>query len=118
MRPCGSILSISPARPTASWLVGRAGLMLRMDPQGRMGRYPLQTNGDLLAIACWGSTRAFVAGDGGLLLSTEDAGATWRTIDVGSKTRLRTVAIADSGQIFAAGDDGLFVVSPDWGWSW
>ena len=103
---------------TSSWLVGRGGLMLNMDEHGRMGRYPLETRGDLLAIACWGSSRAFVAGDGGLLMSTEDAGATWRSIDVGTQTRLRAVAIADNAHIFAAGDDGLFLVSPDWGWSW
>jgi photosystem II stability/assembly factor-like uncharacterized protein len=103
---------------TTSWLVGRAGLMMSRNDQGRMGRYPLDAHGDLLAIACWGSARAFVAGDGGLLLSTEDGGATWRTIDVGSTTRLRTVAVADNGGVFAAGDDGLFLVSSDWGWTW
>jgi photosystem II stability/assembly factor-like uncharacterized protein len=103
---------------TSSWLVGRGGLMLNRDEHGRMGRYPLDTRGDLLAIACWGSARAFVAGDGGLLLSTEDAGATWRTIELERKSRLRAVAVAGKGRVFAAGDDGLFVVSPDWGWTW
>jgi photosystem II stability/assembly factor-like uncharacterized protein len=103
---------------TSSWLVGRGGLMLNLDEHGRMGRYPLETRGDLLAIACWGSARAFVSGDDGLLMATEDAGVTWRTIDVGSKTRLRAVAIADNAHIFAAGDDGVFLVSPDWGWNW
>jgi len=103
---------------TSSWLVGRGGLMMNMDQHGRMGRYPLDTRGDLLAIACWGSARAFVAGDDGLLMSTEDAGATWRTVDLGTRTRLRAVAVAEKGRVFAAGDDGLFVVSPDWGWTW
>jgi photosystem II stability/assembly factor-like uncharacterized protein len=103
---------------TASWLVGRAGLMMKMDEQGRMGRYPLQTRGDLLAITCWGSARAFVAGDGGLLLSTEDGGATWRAIDTGSTARLRAVAVAEKGRVFVAGDGGVFLVSPDWGWTW
>jgi photosystem II stability/assembly factor-like uncharacterized protein len=103
---------------TSSWLVGRAGLMLNLDEHGRMGRYPLETRGDLLAIACWGSSRAFVAGDGGLLMSTEDAGATWRTIDLDSQVRLRAVAVAGKGRVFAAGDDGRFIVSPDWGWTW
>jgi photosystem II stability/assembly factor-like uncharacterized protein len=103
---------------TSSWLVGRGGLMLNLDEHGRMGRYPLDSRGDLLAIACWGSARAFVAGDDGLLLGTEDAGATWRTIELERKSRLRAVAVADKGRVFAAGDDGLFVVSPDWGWTW
>jgi photosystem II stability/assembly factor-like uncharacterized protein len=103
---------------TSSWLVGRGGLMLNRDEHGRMGRYPLEARGDLLAIACWGSARAFVAGDDGLLLATEDAGATWRTIDLGSKTRLRAVAVAEKGRVFAAGAAGLFVVSSDWGWTW
>jgi len=103
---------------TSSWLVGRGGLMLNLDEHGRMGRYPLETGDDLLAIACWGSSRAWVAGDEGLLLHTEDAGATWRSVDVGSKTRLRAVAIAEKGHVFVAGDEGLFRVATDWGTTW
>jgi photosystem II stability/assembly factor-like uncharacterized protein len=103
---------------TSSWLVGRGGLMLNLDEHGRMGRYPLDSRGDLLAIACWGSSRAFVSGDDGLLLSTEDAGATWRTVDLGTKSRLRAVAIAEKGHVFVAGDEGQFQVSDDWGWTW
>jgi photosystem II stability/assembly factor-like uncharacterized protein len=83
-----------------------------------MGRYPLQTRADLLSIACWGSSRAWVAGDEGLLMTTEDAGATWRSVDAGSKTRLRAVAIAEKGRIFVAGDEGLFRVSADNGQTW
>jgi photosystem II stability/assembly factor-like uncharacterized protein len=100
---------------SSSWLVGQGGLMLRLDEAGRMGRYPLENHGDLLAIACWGANRAWVAGEGGALLTTEDAGATWRAVDVGSKTKLRTVAIAEKGHVFVAGDDGLFRVSTDGG---
>ena len=98
---------------TSSWLVGRGGLMLNLDEHGRMGRYPLKTQGDLLAIACWGASRAWVAGDDGLLLTTEDAGASWRSVDTGGKTRLRAVAIAEKGHVFVAGDEGLFRVSAD-----
>jgi photosystem II stability/assembly factor-like uncharacterized protein len=103
---------------SSSWLVGRGGLMLNLDEHGRMGRYPLDTRGDLLAIACWGASRAWVAGDEGLLMTTEDAGATWRGVDAGSKTRLRSVAIAEKGRIFVAGDQGLFRVSADSGQTW
>jgi photosystem II stability/assembly factor-like uncharacterized protein len=98
---------------TSSWLVGRGGLMLNLDEHGRMGRYPLKTQGDLLAIGCWGASRAWVAGDDGVLLTTEDAGASWRSVDTGSKTRLRAVAIAEKGHVFVAGDEGLFRVSAD-----
>jgi photosystem II stability/assembly factor-like uncharacterized protein len=72
----------------------------------------------LLAIACWGASRAWVAGDEGLLMTTEDAGVTWRNVDAGSKTRLRAVAIAEKGHVFVAGDDGLFRVSADSGATW
>jgi photosystem II stability/assembly factor-like uncharacterized protein len=103
---------------SSSWLVGQGGLMLNLDPQGRMGRYPLETHGDLLAIACWGASRAWVAGDAGTLLTTEDAGVTWRAVDVGGKTRLRAVAIAEKGHVFVAGDGGFFRVSADAGLTW
>jgi photosystem II stability/assembly factor-like uncharacterized protein len=103
---------------TSSWLVGRGGLMLNLDEHGRMGRYPLETRGDLLSIACWGSSRAWVAGDQGLLMTTEDAGVTWRSVDVGGKTRLRAVAIAEKGRVFVAGEEGLFRVTADAGLTW
>src|SRR5439155_3506849 len=98
---------------TSSWLVGQRGLMLNMDVTGRMGHYPLEASGDLLAIACWGASRAWVAGEGGTLLTTEDAGVTWRAVDAGSKARLRAVAIAEKGHVFVAGDDGFLRVSAD-----
>jgi photosystem II stability/assembly factor-like uncharacterized protein len=103
---------------TSSWLVGRDALMLNVDQLGHMGRYPLQTKGDLLAIACWGASRAWVAGDNGLLLNTEDAGVTWHTVDTGTPARLRAVAIAEKGHVFVAGDEGVFRASSDNGLTW
>ena len=101
------------------WMVGQGGLMLNIaDDNGRVGRYPLQPHGDLLAIRCWGPRRAWVAGDGGTLLTTEDAGASWRAVDAGSAIRLRTVAMAEGNRVFVAGDQGLLRVSDDGGLTW
>src|SRR4051812_14401880 len=54
------------------WLVGQGGLMLAVADGAALRGYPLKTVTDLRAIACWGSSRAWVAGDGGTVLTTDD----------------------------------------------
>jgi photosystem II stability/assembly factor-like uncharacterized protein len=94
--------------------------MINVDPENpaSIGHYPLKSTGDLLAIACWGTDRAWVAGDGGTLLATEDAGATWRVVDSGVKTRLRAVALPAQRTVYVAGDEGLLRMSTDAGVTW
>src|SRR4051812_768034 len=75
---------------TKHWLVGQSGLMLAVgEDDARVGRYPLTIVTDLRAIACWGAARAWVAGAGGAVLTTEDAGATWRRVDIGVQSTLQ-----------------------------
>lgn len=108
----------APSGGGGGWMVGSQGLMLNVDPSGRLGKYPRAARGDLLAISCWGPSRAWVAGDGGTLLTTEDAGATWRSVDVGTTGRLRAVEMVDGGRVFVVGDGGFFRVSADSGVVW
>lgn len=105
---------------SSSWLVGQGGLMLNVDLEnaGGIGRYPLDFGGDLLGIACWGPKQAWVVGEGGTVLTTDDAGKEWRSIDVGVRTRLRAVARAAEGVVYVAGDAGEIRVSSDVGRSW
>ncbi|HEY0713584.1 MAG TPA: YCF48-related protein, partial [Polyangia bacterium] len=103
---------------SSSWLVGAAGLMLAAAADGPVGRYPLALTSDLRAIACWGKTRAWVAGDEGVLLTTKDAGATWQAVDAGVRTRLHAIAIAEKGIGFVGGDAGVLRVTTDNGATW
>lgn len=105
---------------TSSWLVGQGGLMLNVDLEknGEVGFYPLDFDGDLRGIACWGPAQAWVAGDGGALFTTDDAGKEWRSVDVGVKTRLRAVARAANGVVYVAGEAGVSRVSNDVGRTW
>src|SRR5690606_39494562 len=41
--------------PSSAWVVGEDATMLRLDPAGDVLFYPLETEGDLLAIACKGA---------------------------------------------------------------
>jgi photosystem II stability/assembly factor-like uncharacterized protein len=105
---------------SASWLVGQSALMINVDPDvpGKIGHYPLRTSGDLLAIACFGKSRAWVAGDGGTLLTTDDAGATWRPIESGVTSRLRALTVPSEQLVYVAGDDGVLRISADAGRTW
>jgi photosystem II stability/assembly factor-like uncharacterized protein len=58
-----------------------------------------------------------VAGDGGLLLTTEDGGGTWRTVDAHVTADLRAVALVDEARVLVAGD-GVLLGSDDAGVTW
>jgi photosystem II stability/assembly factor-like uncharacterized protein len=103
-----------------SWLVGEDGLMLQVphDGSGAPGTYTLDSDADLLAIACRGAHDAWVVGEGGTLLRTLDAGATWDAIALDTDATLRAVAVAAEDRVYAAGDRGTLLVSRDSGDTW
>jgi photosystem II stability/assembly factor-like uncharacterized protein len=102
---------------SASWLVGEGGLMINVTHAAPhdLGLYDLDLRDDLLGIACRGTREAWVVGSAGLMLATNDAGATWRVLDPGVRGTLRAVALASTDSVFAAGDGGVFRVSTDGG---
>jgi len=104
--------------PGGSWLVGENGLMANLRTDGTLGSgYDLESDHDLLDIACRGRDTAFVVGEAGTLLSTFDAGASWEVIDLGTTRTLRSVATWGSDTVFVAGD-GILTVSHDSGATW
>lgn len=88
-----------------AWAVGEDATMIRVDPAGDVLFYPLETEGDLLAIACKGSEVAVAVGEDGVVLRTEDGGTKWRQIDVGTRSLLRAVALSGGTGAYVAGSD-------------
>jgi photosystem II stability/assembly factor-like uncharacterized protein len=98
-----------------AWLVGQNGTMVNVSPQGQVGGYDLDSTDDFLDIACKGSDTAWVVGEGGTLLRSFDAGASWQALDLSTTVTLRAVAAAESDVIYVVGDNGLALVSDDLG---
>jgi Photosynthesis system II assembly factor YCF48 len=103
--------------PGGGWLVGERGMMINVHADGSFSDYELETEDDLLDIACRGADSAFVVGAGGTFLRTFDGGVEWEAVDLGTRGVLRSVAAASREYVVAAGDDGLFL-SADSGTTW
>jgi photosystem II stability/assembly factor-like uncharacterized protein len=81
----------------------------------------------LHALACLGANTAFVAGDHGVLLKTNDAGESWRPIETGTTASLQAiVAPTDKFLIVVGGERaawtgesrGVVLISRDGGATW
>jgi photosystem II stability/assembly factor-like uncharacterized protein len=99
------------------WLVGSSGLMSNIQSNGGVSGYQLDSTEELNGIACRDSGEAWVVGNHGTLLYTNDAGATWANQAVPTTANLRTLATQDNGPVFVAGD-GAFLESDDTGATW
>lgn len=95
-----------------AWAVGEDATMVRLNPEGDVWLYPLEIEGDLLAIACKGKAMAVAVGDDGVVLRTEDAGGRWQQLDVGTRAPLRAVALSGGTAGFVVGD-GIVLRSDD-----
>jgi photosystem II stability/assembly factor-like uncharacterized protein len=102
------------------WLVGTKGLMLNvtMDEPPDVVGYKLALVDDLRGIACRGDHEAWVVGNAGVLIATDDGGETWRAFDSGVKTALRAVSLATDSHVFIAGEGGVLRFSRNRGVDW
>lgn len=123
----------SPA-PSSAWLVGEQGEMFRLEDNGDIRTYPLESTADFTAITCKGEATAWVVGEQGTILRTRDGGEQWDRIDVGIEVGielgievgtidLRAVAVSEAQPegaelVFAVGDGGAMLHSPDGGTTW
>jgi photosystem II stability/assembly factor-like uncharacterized protein len=110
--------SSSSGSSGSAWLVGDEGEMMRMSADGSVSTYPLAEDHDLVAIACVGTTGAWVVGSGGTVLSSADSGASWQHHELGTSADLAAVAVAedDDGnakRIVVAGDGVLLAREGD-----
>ena len=99
------------------WLVGASGLMVNVQTDGSEAGYDLKSTETLNAIACRFQDEAWVVGNHGTLLYTDDAGASWTTQAVPTTADLRALATQNIGPIFVAGN-GVFLTSNDAGLHW
>jgi photosystem II stability/assembly factor-like uncharacterized protein len=103
------------------WYVGKDGVMFRVDPDGAApSTYALESDADLLAIACRGEDEAWVVGERGAILSTFDGGSSWATItaETDDDENLVAVAVDHDRAVWIAGEAGSLLHSADAGESW
>jgi photosystem II stability/assembly factor-like uncharacterized protein len=72
---------------------------------------------DLNAIACRYSGEAWIVGDLGTLLYTNNGGEDWEAQVLPTTRNLRTLATQDDGPVFVGGE-GTFLVTKDTGTTW
>lgn len=105
------------------WMVGDSGTMIRIDADGEASGYPLELDADLLAIACHGTSTAWVAGEDGTVLHTRDAGERWDIVTLDLVANWRALAVAEhtpegAEAVWLVGDAGAIAYTPDGGTSW
>lgn len=96
-------------------IVGTDGVH-RSHDGGRTWR-PLN-RASLRAVAFTTPERGWAVGDGGVLLQTNDGGASWWARPSGTHHTLRAIHFLDESRGFAVGDDGLLLATTDGGASW
>ncbi|MCK6614652.1 MAG: YCF48-related protein [Ignavibacteriaceae bacterium] len=65
-----------------------------------------------------GSDKVFAAGEGGIILRSQDFGLTWEQMNSGVSTRINAIKIFDGINLIAVGDSGLVLRSTDDGVTW
>jgi photosystem II stability/assembly factor-like uncharacterized protein len=99
------------------WLVGSSGMMVNIHTDNQTSGYATGTAARLDGIACRNEGEAWVVGEAGTVLYTNDGGTTWATQAVPTTAELRALATQDNGPVFLAGN-GTFLESDDVGTTW
>lgn len=107
----------TPPPKGGGWLVGGSGRMVNIHTDDSVSGYDTNTTARLNSIACRNQGEAWVVGEAGKVLYTNDGGASWVTQTVPTTADLRTLATQDDGPVFVAGA-GTFLESDDAGATW
>src|SRR5258706_10954608 len=99
------------------WLVDSSGRMFNVHDDLTISGYATSFDVALNGIACRGPGEAWVVGNTGTLLYTNDGGRAWDVQAVPTSADLRTLATQDDGPVFVAGA-GTFLESDDTGVTW
>ena len=113
---CGGAGTFGDGGDGSSWLVGNAGALLSQQA-GKLVSRSSRTNADLFSIYCVDRVHGWVSGAGGLILRSNDGGASWISTESGTQA-LRAIAFADVSLGVAAGDAGTLLRSEDGGATW
>jgi photosystem II stability/assembly factor-like uncharacterized protein len=99
------------------WLVDTSGRMFNVHDDLTISGYATSFDVSLNGIACRGPGEAWVVGNAGTLLYTNDGGQAWTVQAVPTAADLHTLATQDDGPVFVAGA-GTFLESDDTGATW
>lgn len=118
VRVAPQLLSVSFCNPNVGWAVG-SNLLVRTMNGGQTWEAQRVGNGDkaLSSVECVNPERAWLVGEDGIILHTEDGGASWSRQESGTKaTLLRVRSFGDDG--WAVGLDGTLLRTRDGGAMW
>lgn len=108
--------------PNVLWAAGQHGKIVRSTDGGSSWlRQATGTEVHLQAIAAWGSDKAVAVGNELTILSTDDAGKTWRKASLPqgvAPAKLLGVRAYGSGTAWAVGELGTVLASSDHGATW
>jgi len=94
-------------------VVGWNGLILTSTDGRTFRREKSPTTEDLHSVWANRLGRLFAAGANGTMLRSTNGGASWFTLDTGTRRTLRAVRGTEHDEIFACGDGGLLIASDD-----
>ncbi len=101
------------------WYVGKDGAMFRVDESGQStSTYELESDADLLSIACRGAEEAWVVGELGTVLFTFDGGSSWTALDQQTDETFTAVAVDGDEGVWIAGTLGSVLHTSNAGSDW
>jgi photosystem II stability/assembly factor-like uncharacterized protein len=74
--------------------------------------------GDAMCLASWGPRRLIAAGYEGLILRSDDGGASWTEISQGPRLEINAMHMVDANLGWVAGSNGTFAKTVDGGRHW
>jgi photosystem II stability/assembly factor-like uncharacterized protein len=119
MAGCGGDPSgTAPSSGGHMWAAGESGLMLSAFDGVNLLERSRATATALRALVGVDDQLAWAFGDGGTILTTRDAGATWTAVTSPVGSALRGASFADAGRGYAVGDEGVVLRTTDAGVTW
>ncbi|MBL4836547.1 MAG: hypothetical protein JKY34_03130 [Kordiimonadaceae bacterium] len=117
-----NIYGISVVTPQQMWLAGNYGKILLSTDSGKSWvRQTTPTQNHLQDISAWDETNAVAVGNGGIILITDNAGATWTEVEAPKSeiaNKLISIHTYENGEAWAVGELGMILLSKDRGKSW
>jgi photosystem II stability/assembly factor-like uncharacterized protein len=109
----GALLSIAAVSDQAAVAVGANGALIRTTDGARWAAVPVDEPGELTSVWFVDEKHGWVAGNGGVILFSEDGGASWKRQNRSSAVQLRSVFMRDAKHGWAVGSRGTVLYTED-----